>query len=169
MALTSQQEVFAKKIALENLNQSAAYSAAYNVAKMAPKTITDRAHDLAKLPEVAARIDVLRERATAASVKAAAHTRDAAINEAQALLEDAHALGQISAGVAAAKLKAQLAGHLDEKKQDPKGQLDEMDITSLLELKKAVEDKVESSREALAMVEVKTPVIAAPAPIRRVI
>jgi hypothetical protein len=168
VALTAANEVMARKIALENMDQSAAYACAYKTEGKTPDAISKLASAIANRPEVADRINVLRERATAAAVKKAALTREDAMDEAGQLLKDAMDLGQISAGVAAAKLRAQLAGHLDEKKQDPKGALEDMDLERLLELRKAVEDKVARSREALAMTDAPAPV-ATPAPIRRVI
>jgi hypothetical protein len=168
VALTAQQEVFAKKIALENMGQSAAYSCAYNTSKMTAKTVTEAASRLAAADNVRARIDVLRQGATRAALKAAAYSIDDAISDAEEDRVLARNAGQGSAAVAATKLKAQLAGHLVEKKADAKGALEDMDLERLLELRKAVEDKVARSREALAMTDAPAPV-ATPAPIRRVI
>lgn len=167
--ITGANEVFARKVALENMDQSAAYACAYNTSKMTPKSVACAASALATKPEVAQRIVVLRERATQSAVKAAAHTRDAAIDEAEKLLQDAHALGQISAGVAAAKLKAQLAGHLDEKKQDAIDTLADMDASSLVKLREAVEAEIARSREALEMTGGDAPAKPAAVPVRRVL
>jgi hypothetical protein len=166
--LTAKEELFAKKIALENLNQTAAYSAAYDVSKMAPKTITDRGHDLAKKPDVAARITVLRERATNAAVEKAALTLADCITEAGEMLEDAKALGQVSAGVAAVKLRAQLAGHLTEKESKSKGPLDDLDISGLVELRQQLDAKLIRNRDALELIG-DLPAPAQAQPVRRAI
>lgn len=170
--LTAKQERFAQNIALKGMNQSAAYAEAYDAGKMTPETITSRASELAAHSGVAARINVLKEGTARAAVKAAAYSRDDAIQEADEARLAALANGQSSATVAAIKLKAELSGHLADKKADAKGSLDDMDIEKLLELRKAVEDKVERSREALAMTG-PAAVVAAPAPaapiMRRVI
>lgn len=168
MALTAKQEVFCQGVAVRKLSQTDAYSYAYDVGKMKPASINDASSKLAANPEVAQRIVVLKERATAAAVKAGALTLAESIDEAGQMFEDAKALGQVAAGVAAAKLRAQLSGHLDEKKQDAKGSLDDMDVKGLLEMREAVEAKVKQSREALEMVgDAPAPQVASP--IRRVI
>lgn len=168
MALTAKQERFAQNIALKGMNQTEAYSEAYDSAKMGPASVNANASRLALHPDVKARIDVLREGATRAAVKAAAYTRDDAIREADEARLAALANGQGSAVVAATKLKSELAGHLSEKKADAKATLDDMDVESLLKLKAAVEDKVERSREALAMTATTAPAEVAPQ-LRRVI
>lgn len=166
MALTAKQEVFCQGVAVRKLSQTDAYTYAYDVGKMTPASIHNAASKLAAIDEVKARIVVLTERATAAAVKAGALTLAQSIDEAGQMFEDAKALGQVAAGVAAAKLRAQLSGHLDEKKQDAKGSLDDMDVKGLLAMREAVEAKITSSREALEMVG---DVVAPAAPIRRVI
>lgn len=170
MALTAKQERFAQNIALKGMTQSAAYAEAYDAVKMKPETVSRAAVDLAANPSVSARIDVLKQGATRAAVKAAAFTLDDAIRESDENRLAALANGQTSAAVAATKLKAELSGHLTEKKADPKGSLDSLDVERLLELRALVEDKVERSREALAMTgAAAAPVVAPAAPIRRVI
>ena len=169
MALTAANEVMARKIALEGLSQTDAYSCAYKTEGKTPDAISKLASAVANRPEVAKRIEVLRERATAAAVKSALLTREQSLDEAGQLLRDAQDLGQISAGVAAAKLRAQLSGHLDEKKQDARGALDEMDVDGLLKMREAVEAKIQHSREALEMTGEAQPIVKAVVPMRRVI
>lgn len=164
--LTAANEVFARKISLENMNQTDAYACAYDVSGRTPEAVHKASSALALKPEVAGRIQLLKGRAEAKSVKAAAYTLDSAMGEAEQLLQDAQALGQISAGVAAAKLRAQLSGHLTEKTPDKGNVLDSMDADGLLEMRKEVEARIQRAKEALDLVG-EAPL--APAAHRRVI
>lgn len=166
MALTAKQEQFAQGIALKGLNQSAAYSAAYDASKMTPETIACRASELAKHSDVADRINVLRERATGAAVKKAGYTLADAIAEADELAADGKALGQISAAVAAIKLKAQLGGHLVEKKEIRTGSLEDTDLEKLAHMKAQAEAEMQAAEDAASVVG-EVPTIAQPQ--RRVI
>jgi phage terminase small subunit len=167
--LTGKQSRFCEKV-LEGLNLSDAYRAAFNAENMKPATVNRAAKELADHPKVAARIKVLREGATAAALKKAAHTLEDAMKEAGDLLEDAQVLGQISAGVAAAKLRAQLAGHLSEKRDARPSSLDDMDVERLLELRAALEAKIKRNKEVSAPVDTHASTPSTPAvPIRRVI
>ena len=149
MALTAKQEVFCQKLALGTMTQSEAYACAYDVARMTPKSLAEAASKLMRSPEVSARVEVLRERAAKAAVKRAAVTLDSCIADAEELMADAKALGQISAGVAAAKLRAQLSGHLVERKEVKQtGPLDETDVEKLVEIKAEVERKLAAAKDA---------------------
>lgn len=160
MALTSKQEAFARGVALEKLSLSDAYRAAYDTAKMQPTTVQSEASKLAAHPEVAARIQVVSKRAEAAAVKKAGLTLEASMEEAASLLQDAQALGQISAGVAAATLRAKLAGHLVEKKENTKDMLSDMDVEGLLSVQAEVNARIQRAKDALALVGEVEPVAA---------
>ena len=166
MALTAKQEAFAKAIARGGMNQSDAYSSVYDAEKMLPKSITDKASELARYVEVAARVDVLRARATDAAVKKAAFTLAEEIEACSRAVENAQAGGQVSAEVAAIKLRAQLGGHLVERKEVRSGPLTEADITSLARMLSEVDEKIRVSKEAAQVVGEVQPV---PQPVRRVI
>lgn len=166
--LTSKMEAFAQAVALKKQSLSACYAEAYDAAKMAPKSINDAASKLAAHPAVAQRIEVLVGRAEAAAVKAAAYTIEAAMGEAGRLLEDAKNLGQISAGVAAATLRARLSGLLAEKKEEKKGALSDLDVEGLLALRAELEAKLQREADALELAGASS--AAAPVtPFRRVI
>ena len=93
------------------------------------------------------------------------------IAEANIWVADAQALGNTSAGVAATKLRAQLAGHLVERKEvSTKGQLDDMDIAALAKMRdeanRLIQVQVDAAAEAAAL----TGAVVAPTPqLRRVI
>lgn len=166
MALTAKQEQFAKAVALDGMNLSDAYAKAYDTARMLPKTASDNASRLAAEPAVAERINVLRERATAAAVKKTGYTLADAIEEADTAAREGLALGQVSATVAAVKLKAQLAGHLVEKKEIRTGQLEDTDLAKLAAMKAQAEADLKAAEDAASVVgEVPTPA----APVRRAI
>ena len=148
MALTAKQEVFCQKVAIQKLTQTDAYSAAYDVEKMAPDTIRKKASELALSGDVAARIAVLSERATAAALKKSGLTLEASMKELDDLMQDAQALGQISAGVAAAKVRAQLAGHLVEKKEIRSGPLEASDVEALLKMQRQIDADAQRARDA---------------------
>lgn len=168
LRLTSKMEGFARGVAIEKLSLSDAYRANYDTAKMTPKSINDAASKLAAHPAVAQRVQVLSERATAAAVKTAAHTLEASMVEAGSLLEDAQALGQISAGVAAATLRAKLSGLLVEKPNEKKNALDDMAVAELLLMRDEVNARLQRAKDALDLVG-ETPAAPVVVPLRRVI
>lgn len=168
MALTGKQEAFCKEVALNNQSLTAAYVASYDTSKMVPASIHDAASKLGASPAVAQRIQVLRERATAVAVKKAGYTLAEEIETANDLIEQGKAAGQVSAAVAAAKHRAQLGGHLAEKKENNKSALDEMDVEKLLALKAELEAKLQRNRDALELAGDVAPA-AEPMPMRRVI
>lgn len=122
---------------------------------------------LAAKIHVAARIAVLTERATTIAAKKAGLTLADCIEEANIWVEDAKALGNTSAGVAATKLRAQLAGHLVEKREVKNtGPLDEADVGALSTMLVVAGEEIQRLKDAQALTgEVAAP----PAPIRRVI
>ena len=115
--LKPREEAFARAVATGKLNQSAAYSECYEAASLSPAVIADRASRLAGKPEVQARIKVLTVGVTKAALKAAAYTLDVAIGEVDEIMSEARANKQAAAAVAAVKLKAQLAGHVIDRKE----------------------------------------------------
>jgi hypothetical protein len=134
------------------------------------------AAELAALPHVAARIRSLRGGVAAAVVKRAAHTRQDAINEAGNLAERAMARGQISAGVAAIKLRAQLAGLLPSgrksrrSKDASQSDLTDDDNAALTEMRADIEVQIQRAKDAIEMCgELDEPTPAAPVSMRRVI
>lgn len=165
--LTQKMAAFASGVAIEKLSLSDAYRAAYDATKMTPKSINDAASKLAAHPAVAQRVQVLSERATAAIIKKAGFTFEASMDEAGGLLEDAKALGQISAGVAAAALRARLAGLLNEKREEKPGALDDVSVQELLALREIVAAQLQRAADALELVGI-SPIVA-PVIMRRVI
>jgi phage terminase small subunit len=167
--LTAKQIVFCQKV-LEGLNLSDAYRASYSAEKMLPATVNRAAKELMDNPKIAARVGELRESVSTIVVKRAAHTLDAAMDEAGQMLEGAKAAGQYSAGVAAAKLRAQLAGHLSEKKEEHKGALTDIDVEILLKMRDELAEEIKRAKEALALEGAQAfTVTQVPAPFRRVI
>ena len=147
MALTAKQEAFARAVGVEGLNQTEAYTKAYGAGKMSPNALSSTAARLAALPPVAARIAVLIEGPTAEAVRKTGLTLADSINEAGEMLDGAKAAGQYSAGVAAAKLRAQLAGHLVERKEVRSGPLEDVDIARLLSMKAQAEADLSKASE----------------------
>ncbi|MCX7144187.1 MAG: hypothetical protein NT123_24755 [Proteobacteria bacterium] len=148
--LTAKMEAFARNVALKNQSFTDAYTDAYSTEKMAPRTVQTEAKRLAAHPLVAPRLELLRGRAEAAAVKRAALTLDDSLDEAGEMFDGAKAAGQFSAGVAAAKLRAQLAGHLSEKKEEHQGALTDIDVEVLLKMRDELVEKIKQTKEALA-------------------
>lgn len=165
--MTPQREQFCRGVALEGLGNSEAYAAAYDTSGMKPKTIADRGYDLTQVPAVAARISVLKERATDAVVKVTGYTMAEALSEAEDARALARAEGQASAAVAAITLKAKLAGHLVERKEVRSGPLDEADVAKLLALKAHIESEMAREKEVADLVGGHPE--ETPRPVRRVI
>jgi hypothetical protein len=112
---------------------------------------------------------VISEGATAVAVAKAGIALADSVADAEALLAQAQSLGQVSAGVAAAKLKAQLCGHLTEKTQETtKNPLTGKDISQLLALQSALESKLQAEIDALELAGIK-PSAPRVVPMRRVI
>lgn len=167
MALTGRQEVFCRKVALENMTQRAAYSCAYEAGTKTEAAIDKLASSVASHPEVIARIEVLRQGATAAAIKTAGYSLAQAITEAEEARQDAKGNGQSSAAVAAVTLKAKLSGLLVEKKEvTTRGPLDDQDVAGLVAIRDEVNAKLQRAREAL---EMSGDQVAPPVPARRVI
>lgn len=166
MSLTSKQESFCKAVALGGLSKVDAYTKAYPDAKSPRRILIDKGSELAQLPACAARIEELRERAASVAVKRSGLSLAGSMEEANVLMADALALGQISAGVAAAKLRAQLAGHLAEKATEKRGPLDDLDVAALLKLRDSLDAKLQSDADAAVLDLVG---IVPTAPVRRVI
>lgn len=117
MALTEQQERFAQLVAVDRKSQRAAYLEAYGDGGAASSTIDRRARAVATQPEVVARVKVLVDGATEKLCEIGAYTLQAALIEAEEARQLAHERGQASAAAAAVKLKAQIAGHVLDKKE----------------------------------------------------
>ena len=136
---------------------------------MTRESVTKAASALATRPDVASRINVLKGRATAAAVKNAALTLEDCLAEAGEMLQDAKALGNTSAGVAAAKLRAQLAGHLVERKEVKDSRLDDATVDNILDVLKELKQRAAAAAEADALVGGEPEAIQATViPIRRV-
>ena len=165
--LTAKEEIFCQCLAMRKMNQSEAYSTAWDASKAKPETIASKASILASQEKIKARISVLTERATAIAVKKAGLTLADEIMACTETLENARALGQASAEVAAIKLRAQLGGHLVERKEvSTKGTLEEADIAKLMALKREIDLRITLSKEAADLVGGTT---TQPAQLRRVI
>ena len=150
MGLTASNEVFARKIALENLDQTAAYSCAYNTKSRSRDSIYQAASALAHKPEVEARIKVLREGAVAVATKKAGYALADAMIEAEGALALAHDARQAGAAVAAITLRSKLSGLLDEK-PEKSGPLTDLDVVSLLAMRDQIEVEISRARDALEM------------------
>jgi len=148
MPLNVKQEQFARAIAAGK-PQSVAYAEVYGAGKRSEKTLAEAACRLANTPQVRMRINVITEGATRASIKAAAHTIDVAIDEVDQIMHEARANGQASAAVAAAKLKSQLAGHVLDRKEireiDP---LKGATLEELVKLRDEITRRMLAAREA---------------------
>ena len=165
--LTFKQELFCVKV-LEGLNLSDAYRAVYNSQKSKPATVNRAAKELADNPRLAARIALLRQGATAIAIKKAGYTLADAMTEAAEDRQLAIAGGQASAAVAATKLRAQLAGHLIERKETSnKGALDDTDVAVLVAMRDEMIIKLKRLQDEAAAVAGDLP--PPPIPTRRVI
>lgn len=168
MELTPKQERFAQNIALKQMNQTEAYKDAYDTGKMSESSIRGAAAALAANRAVAERIAVLKAGATAAAIKKSGYELADAIEEAEDARQLTRDQGQGSAMVAAIKLKAQLAGHLVEKKEVNNTNLDAKEIERLKAMHQQALDTLAKAREAAELVGQAVPVLAAgPGPIRR--
>lgn len=74
--LTARQEKFAQAIALDDMNQTDAYKAAYDTSRMGDDTIYVKASNLAKSDKVAVRIAELRKEAMTPKVMSAQKRRE---------------------------------------------------------------------------------------------
>ena len=105
--LTAKQEAFAQAVA-RGRNQSAAYRFAYEAGDMAPATIWNNAHVLAKHNEVATRIHEIREAVAACTV----WNRGQLLAELWKNLERAQQHNKLSAANQALRQIAKLSGLL---------------------------------------------------------
>lgn len=154
MALTAAQAKFAHGIAVDRLSQVAAYSAAYDVSNMSKSTIDRRAREVAQHPGVKAEIELISAGATAAAITAAAYTLDKAISEAEDARILAHKMGQASAASGAVKLKAQLAGHVVERKEfSEKDPLKDATNDELVKLRAEIDARLSAGKAAAEVTE----------------
>ena len=165
--LTAKQERFAQNVALKGMTQSAAWGEAYNATLMSPKSINEAASRLLANVKIKARVIGLKQGATAAAVKKAGLTLADSIDEAGDMLAGAKIAGQYSAGVAAVKLRAQLSGHLADRKEVRQGPLDDADVAKLVATLAEIDAKLAAMKDAEDLVGGSEPEIAAP--VRRVI
>lgn len=114
---TEKQMVFIECVALKRMSLLDAYSTAFDVTGMKASTIAKRGSELFKRPDINAEINLVIEGARRASVKAASYTLDDAIADVEEGMNLAKTNGQSSAYVQAVKLKAQLAGHVIDRKE----------------------------------------------------
>lgn len=96
MALTPKQEKFAQLVA-SGLTQTEAYKQAYNVSKMGATTINREAHELARNPNISARVDELRK----PIIEAHQYTLESYVKRMNEVAEMAFEQGQTAAGVKA--------------------------------------------------------------------
>lgn len=107
---------------------------------------------LAASEEVKARINVLAHRAAGTAASVAAYTLDMAMTEAEQARQLAQAKGQAAAATAAVKLKAQLAGHVIEKKEVKQtSSLDNANATTLEGIRREVEERLQRVKDAEAL------------------
>lgn len=74
--LTAKQEQFAQAIALENMNRSDAYRAAYDTSRMTDKTVNEKASLLAGQDKIRARISELRKETITPKVMSAQRRKE---------------------------------------------------------------------------------------------
>lgn len=149
MALSPKHEEFARLVASGKFTQSEAYAQVYDATAMTADNLSRRASRLANTPKVVDRIEVLKVGATAAAVKAAAYTLDAAMVDIDRVLKLAEDKGQTSAAVAAVKLKSQLAGHvLDRKEVSTKDPLADATNAELVKLRAEIDARLAASKQA---------------------
>lgn len=103
--LTGKQEKFVQGVA-EGLSQADAYRAAYNAERMKPATIQNKAHELMKKGEIAARVNELK----AETLKRHAITVDDLIKELEEARKVAQKTAQAAAMTGATMGKAKLLG-----------------------------------------------------------
>ncbi len=140
--LTGKREIFAQAIAAQSLNLSDAYRASHNASNMKPAVVNARASELAKVPAVADRITYLQGEATRAAVAKISYTLADAMTQADDAYAAAQSFEQAGAMVSAATLKAKLGGFLIERKEvRTGGQLDDLAVKELLELKAELETR----------------------------
>jgi hypothetical protein len=170
LALTAKQEAFAQAVGIRNLSHLAAYSEVYDISRCTPESVSSLSSRLAADDSVRSRIEVLKARVLAKTVEKAALSLADCIAEADIWVQDAQALGNTSAGVAATKLRAQLSGHLAEKTAEKKGALEDSDVASLLAMRDAINAQLQRAKDALDMVgDLDGVRSSAPVPMRRVI
>ena len=169
MALTVKQERFCQLVALKQMTQTAAYSEVYDITGKTPEGIAKLASAVANRPGMQERISVLRERGTVEAVRKAGRTLADCVQGVEELIEDAKNLGQISAGIAGAKLRAQLLGHLVEKKEVRQGPLDDADLTKLQATLQHVDEQLTKLSQARDLVGGSAPVPVEFMPLRRAI
>jgi phage terminase small subunit len=111
--LTIKQEKFAQKY-VELGNASEAYRQAYDTEKAKPETIWNEAYKLMENPDVAARVNELKQLAA----KRHEVTVDSLTDEYESIREAAFIEKQFSPAIAAVTGKAKLHGHLTDKPAD---------------------------------------------------
>jgi hypothetical protein len=119
VSLTPKQEAFAHHWAI-GMTKADAYRSAYDCTTMSPAAIRIEACRLSQHPSVALMADTVKQEIQAESVSIAAYSRDHAFQDADADRALAHRIDQPGAAVSATKLKAQLAGHMDDKNSSDK-------------------------------------------------
>lgn len=147
--LTPREEAFAQALALGQ-DQSAAYRDAYpQAARWTPKTVWEKASRLAGNGKVQARVQQLQAAARLIAEQDLGFDVAKAFTMADEAFECARAFEQAGAMVAAATLKAKIAGLIVYKYEAPKGPLDGLSPGQVRELAAALEVSIKKDRAAL--------------------
>lgn len=136
--LTPKQEQFVHLVAREGLTNTEAYKRVYDCTAAPHEEIPKRAYALATSAKVASAIATIKGAVQAEASRKAAYTLADAIKEADEILEAARRANNLTAANQAAKLKAQLAGHMVERREIKFGALEQSDVEEL----EAIRDEV---------------------------
>ena len=100
------------------MTKADAYRNAYNCNSMSPAAIRVEACRFSQNPNVALMVKEIDQRIETELVQLAAYDRQKAFEDASQDRDLAHQQKQAGAAVSATKLKAQIAGHLDDRTQE---------------------------------------------------
>ena len=130
MALTAKQEAFAQAVA-SGMNQSDAYRAAYDTARMKATSINVNASKMMADAKVSQRVEALRKPV----VEAMQYGLKEAMEEAAEAMELCRETRQSGAFVSAVALRAKLSGLLIDKKEVRTGELEGLQHDELKQLR----------------------------------
>jgi phage terminase small subunit len=100
------------------MSKADAYRNAYDCRSMSPAAVRVEACRLSQNPNVALMVKEIDQRIETELVQLAAYDRQKAFEDASKDRDLAHQQKQAGAAVSATKLKAQIAGHLDDRTQE---------------------------------------------------